>query len=80
VADPTASAARYWTPQEHATKNRSLSLYFPSFAFPDAIEDLLLQDALLDATERAVATIVEAPAGFMTVLVVGAPLRQGPRT
>jgi NAD+ synthase (glutamine-hydrolysing) len=44
-----------------------------------AIEDLLLQDALLDATERAIATIVEASVGFMTVLVVGAPLRQGSR-
>jgi NAD+ synthase (glutamine-hydrolysing) len=33
-----------------------------------AIEDLLLQDALLDATERAVATIIEASVGFMTVL------------
>ena len=44
-----------------------------------AIEDLLLQDALLDATERALATVVEASTRFMSVLVVGAPLRQGGR-
>src|SRR5258705_4206726 len=44
-----------------------------------AIEDLLLQDALLDATERSLAAVVAASTRFMSVLVVGAPLRQGTR-
>ncbi|HEX5935828.1 MAG TPA: NAD(+) synthase, partial [Pseudorhizobium sp.] len=40
-----------------------------------AIDDLLLQDALLEAVERAIASIVEASARLYPVLVVGAPLR-----
>ena len=66
--------------QVRAMKNRSPWRYFPNSAFSGyAIEDLLLQDALLDATERALATMVEASTRFMSVLVVGAPLRQGGR-
>ena len=66
--------------QVRAMKNRSPWRYFPNSAFSGyAIEDLLLQDALLDATERALATVVEASTRFMSVLVVGAPLRQGGR-
>jgi NAD+ synthase (glutamine-hydrolysing) len=40
-----------------------------------SIEDLLLQDAVLDGAEAALATVVEGSAGLLTVLVVGAPLR-----
>ena len=40
-----------------------------------AIDDLLLQDALLDAVERAIDQLVEASRGLFPVLVVGAPLR-----
>jgi len=42
-----------------------------------AIDDLLLQDALLDGVERAVAEVIAASAEFAPVLVVGAPLRRG---
>jgi NAD+ synthase (glutamine-hydrolysing) len=45
-----------------------------------AIGDLLLQDALFDAVERSLATVVQASTEVMSVLVVGAPLRQGSRT
>jgi NAD+ synthase (glutamine-hydrolysing) len=45
-----------------------------------AIENFLLRDALLDATERALAAIVKASSGFMSVLVVDAPLRRRART
>ena len=41
-----------------------------------AIDDLLLQNALLDASEAAIATIAEATADLSPVLVVGAPLRR----
>ncbi|MCK0098096.1 NAD(+) synthase [Qipengyuania sp. S6317L1] len=41
-----------------------------------AIDDLLLQDALLDASEAAIATIAEASADISPVLIVGAPLRR----
>jgi hypothetical protein len=42
-------------------------------------EDLLLQDALLDAVVRGLTAVVEASTRFMSVLVVCAPLRQGSR-
>src|SRR3954462_14199372 len=40
-----------------------------------SVEDLLLQDAVLDGVDAALATIVEGSAGLLPVLVVGAPLR-----
>src|SRR3954449_6516502 len=40
-----------------------------------SIEDLLLQDAVLDGVETAVATVVGASADLLPVLVFGAPLR-----
>ncbi len=44
-----------------------------------AIDDLLLQDALLDAVERAVATVAAGSAGLLPLLLVGAPLRHAGR-
>ena len=44
-----------------------------------SIDDLFLQDPLLDATEEALARIVEASADLLPVLVVGAPLLKGSR-
>jgi NAD+ synthase (glutamine-hydrolysing) len=40
-----------------------------------SIEDLLLQDAVLDGVEAAVARIVEGSADLLPVIVFGAPLR-----
>ena len=40
-----------------------------------SIEDILLQDALLDAVEDALLDVVAASAELLPVLVVGAPLR-----
>ncbi|WP_296720735.1 NAD(+) synthase [Erythrobacter sp.] len=42
-----------------------------------AIDDLLLQDALLARVERALAEVVAASADLNPVLVLGAPLRRG---
>ena len=44
-----------------------------------AIDDLLHQDALLDAVEAAIARICEESRKLFPVLVVGAPLRHGGR-
>jgi NAD+ synthase (glutamine-hydrolysing) len=44
-----------------------------------SIEDLLLQDALLDAVDTALATVIAASAELQPVLVVGAPLRHDGR-
>src|ERR1044072_3027455 len=40
-----------------------------------SIEDILMQDALLDAVEDALLDLVAASADLLPVLVVGAPLR-----
>ncbi len=40
-----------------------------------SIEDILLQDTLLDAVEESLATVVDASADLLPVLVIGAPLR-----
>ncbi len=44
-----------------------------------SIEDLLLQDALLDAVERAAATVIAGSADLTPLLLVGAPLRHAGR-
>ena len=44
-----------------------------------AIDDLVLQDAVLDQVEGALARIAEASVGLLPVLVVGAPLRHRDR-
>ena len=44
-----------------------------------AIDDLLMQSALLDAAEAAVGEIVAASAGLSPVLLIGAPLRHNGR-
>ena len=44
-----------------------------------AIDDLLLQDALLDGVEAAIASLVEASKQLRPVLIVGAPVRQNAR-
>jgi NAD+ synthase (glutamine-hydrolysing) len=44
-----------------------------------SVDDLFLQDTLLEATDRAIGTIVEASTDLRPVLVVGAPLRKGNR-
>src|SRR5690349_19484006 len=53
---------------------------FPELALSAyAIEDLLLQDALLDAVEAAVDEIVAKSADLPPLLLLGAPLRHGTR-
>jgi len=51
-------------------------IVFPELGLSSyAIEDLLLQDALLDEVERSVAEVVKASKKHNPVLIVGAPLR-----
>ncbi len=55
-------------------------LVFPELNLSSyAIDDLHLQDALCDATEAALADVVEASATLKPVLLVGAALRRGGR-
>ncbi|WP_422002173.1 NAD(+) synthase [Reyranella sp.] len=51
-------------------------MVFPELGLSSyAIEDLLLQDALLDEVEESVAAVVAASAALFPILIVGAPLR-----
>ncbi|MGY2904691.1 putative amidohydrolase [Bradyrhizobium sp. URHC0002] len=81
VADPSANAAAI-VDAARACHEKSVAVAaFPELCLSGyAMEDLLLQDALLDAVERGLAKVVEASTGIMSVLIVGAPLRQGFRT
>jgi NAD+ synthase (glutamine-hydrolysing) len=55
-------------------------IVFPELGLSSyAIDDLLLQDALLDAAERAVVTVRDASRELAPVLLVGAPLRRNGR-
>ena len=80
VANPSANATAI-IDAANACHEKSVAVaVFPEVCLSGyAIEDLLLQDALLDATERVLATVVEASTRVMSVLVVGAPRRQSAR-
>ncbi len=57
-------------------KSRTAIMVFPELGLSSyAIEDLLLQDALLDQVEESIARIVAASNHLFPVLIVGAPLR-----
>src|SRR3954449_8751191 len=80
IGDPAANAEAVLRQGRACHDDGVAVAVFPELCLSGyAIEDLLLQDALLDAVERGLATVVQASTGFMSVLVVGAPLRQGGR-
>jgi NAD+ synthase (glutamine-hydrolysing) len=80
VANPSANATAMIDAASACHEKSVAVAVFPELCLSGyAIEDLLLQDALLDATERSLAAVVAASTRFMSVLVVGAPLRQGAR-
>ncbi len=76
IADPVANAESVLR-LARACHDDSVALaVFPELTLSGySIEDILLQDALLDAVEDALLEIVVASAELMPVLVVGAPLR-----
>ena len=80
VGDPAANALETLELlREGAERNVDLML-FPELGLSAyAIDDLLLQDALLDAVETAVADLVSASRDLASALVVGAPLRHNHR-
>ncbi len=80
LADPGANAeAVLSTARECHDEGVALAV-FPELTLTGySIEDILLQDTLLDAVERAVVDLAEASAELVPVLVVGAPLRFGNR-
>jgi NAD+ synthase (glutamine-hydrolysing) len=76
VADPTANAEVVLRiARECAEEGVSLALFPEMNLVGYSIEDLVLQDAVLDGAEAAVARVVGGTADLPTALVFGAPLR-----
>src|SRR3954454_5365912 len=80
VGDPNANAGTTLElMREGDTRNVDLML-FPELGISAyAIDDLLLQDALLDGVEAALAKLVEASRALRSVFIVGAPVRRNGR-
>src|SRR5215211_5354041 len=76
LADPVANAESVLR-LARACHDDSVALaVFPELTMSGySIEDILMQDALLDAVQDALLDVVVASAELMPVLVVGAPLR-----
>jgi NAD+ synthase (glutamine-hydrolysing) len=76
LADPAANAAAVLEQARGCHDEGVAVAVFPELTLSGySLEDLLLQDALLDAVVDALAEIVAASADLLPVLVVGAPLR-----
>jgi NAD+ synthase (glutamine-hydrolysing) len=80
LADPAANAESVLRIARACHDDAVAVAVFPELTLSGySIEDLLLQDALLDAVESALAEVVRGSADLVPVLVVGAPLRHGLR-
>ena len=76
VADAAYNLAETLKLAALGDKARMAVMVFPELGLSSyAIEDLLLQDALLDQVEASVTRVVEASRTLFPVLIVGAPLR-----
>src|SRR3954454_4199789 len=76
IADPPANAEVILRHGRECTAEGVGLALFPELNLTGySIEDLLMQDAVLDGAEAAVATVVEGSADLSPVLVFGAPLR-----
>jgi NAD+ synthase (glutamine-hydrolysing) len=76
IADPPANAEVVLRHARACDEEGVAVALFPELNLTGySIEDLLLQDAVLDGVEDALATVVAGSADLLPVLVVGAPLR-----
>ncbi|MGJ5754384.1 NAD+ synthase (glutamine-hydrolysing) [Streptomyces puniciscabiei] len=80
IADPPANAEAVLRHARRCAEEGVAVAVFPELCLSGyAIDDLLLQDAMLDDVEKALARIVAESAELLPVLVVGAPLRHRDR-
>ncbi len=80
VADPAANAAQVIAMAQEAHEDGVAVAVFPELCLTGyAIDDLLMQDTLLEATLAALAEVETQSADLRPVLVVGAPLVHGTR-
>lgn len=76
LADPRTNAQTVLASVRECAEEGVAVAVFPELCLSGySIEDLVLQDAVLDAVEAAVETLVEASADLAPLFVVGAPLR-----
>jgi NAD+ synthase (glutamine-hydrolysing) len=76
IADPVANAESVLRVARACHDDSVALAVFPELTLSGySIEDILLQDALLDAVEDVLLDVVVASAELMPVLVIGAPLR-----
>jgi NAD+ synthase (glutamine-hydrolysing) len=76
IADPATNAASVLAEVRACDAEGVAVAIFPELCLTGyAIDDLVLQDVVLDATLAAIAEIVEASNDLLPVIVVGAPLR-----
>ena len=76
VADAAYNLAETLRLAGEGDETRTAIMVFPELGLSSyAIEDLLLQDALLDQVEHSIARVVAASNELFPVLIVGAPLR-----
>ena len=76
IADPVANAESVLHAARECDAEGVAVAVFPELCLSGySIDDLVMQDAVLDAVEAAVVRLVEASVDLLPVLVVGAPLR-----
>jgi NAD+ synthase (glutamine-hydrolysing) len=76
VAAPASNVERTIALARRAADRQAALVLFPELGLSSySNEDLVLQDALLDGVESAIADLLEASRACGAVLVVGAPLR-----
>ena len=80
IADPAANADAVLAQARECDAEAVAVAVFPELCLTGyAIDDLVMQDAVLDDVVRAVERIAEESAELFPILVVGAPLRHGNR-
>ena len=80
IGDPAGNARETLALMREGETRHADLMVFPELGLSGyAIDDLLLQDALLDGVERALDELAEATQGMHHVCVVGAPLRRNQR-
>ena len=76
IGQPSANADSVLRVARECHEDNVALAVFPELTLSGySIEDILLQDALLDAVEQSLWDVVAASADLLPVLVVGAPLR-----
>ncbi|SER73992.1 NAD+ synthase (glutamine-hydrolysing) [Propionibacterium cyclohexanicum] len=80
VADPLANTARIIDQLRQLSEQGTAVAAFPELCLSGyAIDDLLLQDPVLDATVASIETLRAASESLLPLIIVGAPLRHSNR-